>query len=75
MNSLRNQMIYQVFVRNYSQEGTFNALSKDLTRIKDLGTDILYLMPIHPIGELNRKGTMGSPYAIKDYIIQNSLKS
>lgn len=67
MNSLRNQMIYQVFVRNYSQEGTFNALSKDLTRIKDLGTDILYLMPIHPIGELNRKGTMGSPYAIKDY--------
>jgi len=67
MNSLRNQMIYQVFVRNYSQEGTFNALTKDLRRIKELGTDILYLMPIHPIGELNRKGTMGSPYAIKDY--------
>ncbi len=60
-------MIYQVFVRNYSQEGTFNALRKDLKRIKELGTDILYLMPIHPIGELNRKGTMGSPYAIKDY--------
>lgn len=67
MNTLRNKMIYQVFVRNYSQEGTFNALSKDLKRIKDLGTDILYLMPIHPIGELNRKGSMGSPYAIKDY--------
>ena len=67
MNSLRNQMIYQVFVRNYSEEGTFNALRKDLKRIKELGTDILYLMPIHPIGELNRKGTMGSPYAIKDY--------
>ena len=67
MNSLRNQMIYQVFVRNYSQEGTFNALTNDLKRIKDLGTDILYLMPIHPIGELNRKGIMGSPYAIKDY--------
>lgn len=67
MNTLRNQMIYQVFVRNYASEGTFNALTHDLNRIKDLGTDILYLMPIHPIGELNRKGTMGSPYAIKDY--------
>lgn len=67
MNTLRNQMIYQVFVRNYSKEGTFNALLSDLQRIKDLGTDILYLMPIHPIGELNRKGKMGSPYAIKDY--------
>ena len=67
MNTLRNQMIYQVFVRNYSQEGTFKALTRDLQRIKDLGSDILYLMPIHPIGELNRKGIMGSPYAIKDY--------
>jgi glycosidase len=67
MNTLRNQMIYQVFVRNYSSEGTFTALTNDLKRIKELGTDILYLMPIHPIGELNRKGTMGSPYAIKDY--------
>ncbi len=67
MNTLRNQMIYQVFVRNYSEAGTFNALTQDLVRIKELGTDILYLMPIHPIGELNRKGIMGSPYAIKDY--------
>ena len=64
MNKL---LIYQVFVRNYSQEGTFRAVMNDLARIKDLGTDILYLMPIHPIGELNRKGTYGSPYAIKDY--------
>lgn len=67
MNSLRNQFIYQVFVRNYSQEGTLNALTKDLGRIKALGTDILYVLPIHPIGIQSRKGTYGSPYAIKDY--------
>jgi glycosidase len=67
MNTYRNQFIYQVFVRNYSNEGTFNALIKDLDRIKDLGTDILYLLPIHPIGVKERKGVYGSPYAIKDY--------
>ncbi|TFG82036.1 MAG: alpha-amylase [Erysipelotrichales bacterium] len=65
--SYRNQMIYQVFVRNYSGEGTFKALQADLERIRALGTDILYLMPIQPIGVKARKGTFGSPYAIKDY--------
>ena len=67
MNTYRNQFIYQVFVRNYSEEGTFNALTKDLDRIKALGTDILYLLPIHPIGIKERKGIYGSPYAIRDY--------
>ncbi len=67
MNLLRNQFIYQVFVRNYSKEGTFKALTKDLDRICDLGVDILYLLPIHPIGLKERKGTYGSPYAIRDY--------
>ena len=60
-------MIYQVFVRNYSDEGTFKAVEQDLDRIKALGTDIVYFLPIHPIGVKNRKGTLGSPYAIKDY--------
>lgn len=64
---LFKKTIYQIFVRNYSNEGTFEAVRKDLRRIKDLGVDIVYLMPIHPIGLLKRKGTMGSPYAIKDY--------
>lgn len=64
---LNNEIIYQIFVRNYSEEGTFNAVTKDIERIKDLGVDIIYLLPIHEIGELNRKGTYGSPYAIKDY--------
>jgi glycosidase len=65
--SLRNKIIYQVFVRNYSEEGTLLALQTDLDRIKRLGVDIVYLLPIHPIGILNRKGTMGSPYSIQNY--------
>lgn len=63
----RNQVMYSVFVRNYSKEGTFEALRLDLDRIKALGVDIIWLMPIHPIGEKARKGTVGSPYAISDY--------
>lgn len=64
---LRQQVIYSVFVRNYSKEGTFAKLAQDLARIKALGTDIIWLMPIHPIGEVSRKGKLGSPYAIRDY--------
>ena len=63
----RNQVMYSVFVRNHSQEGTFEAVRRDLERIKSLGVDIIWLMPIHPIGTRARKGTAGSPYAISDY--------
>ncbi|MFH0993573.1 MAG: alpha-amylase family glycosyl hydrolase, partial [bacterium] len=52
---------------NHTPEGTFAGLRKDLERIKDLGVDVLYLLPIHPIGVKNRKGTLGSPYSIRDY--------
>ena len=62
-----NEIIYQIFVRNYSNEGTFQAVQKDLPRLRELGVDIIYLMPIHEIGIKNRKGSWGSPYAIKDY--------
>ena len=65
--SLRNQVMYSVFVRNYSEEGTFEGVRKDLQRIKDLGVDVIWFMPIHPLGEKARKGVLGSPYAIKDY--------
>ena len=65
--TLRRQVIYSVFVRGHTQEGTFRALEGDLDRLRALGTDILWLMPIHPIGETGRKGTVGSPYAIRDY--------
>jgi len=63
----RNLIIYQIFVRNHTQEGTFQALIGDLDRIRDLGVDIVYLLPIHPIGKKNRKGTLGSPYSIQNY--------
>jgi glycosidase len=65
--NLKNQMIYQVYVRNHTPEGTFKALLKDLDRIKELGTDIIHFLPIHPIGVKKRKGTLGSPYSISDY--------
>lgn len=68
---LRNSIIYQVFVRNHTKEGTFLGLIKDLDRIKDLGVDILYLLPIHPIGVKNRKGNLGSPYSIENYRLIN----
>ena len=64
---LRGQLMYSVFVRNHTKEGTFRALEGDLDRIAALGTDIIWLMPIHPIGKVARKGELGSPYAISDY--------
>ncbi len=67
----RDLFIYQVYVRNHTKAGTFNALKADLDRIKKMGVDMIYLLPIHPIGELKRKGKLGSPYAIKDYFAIN----
>ena len=65
--SLRNQVIYQIYPRQYSVEGTFQAVEKDLDRIQALGVDIIYFLPIHPIGEIGRKGVDGCPYSIADY--------
>ena len=67
----KNAIIYEVNIRQYTEEGTFNAFSKHLPRLKDLGVDIIWIMPIHPIGVKNRKGTLGSPYAVKDYYAVN----
>lgn len=64
----KNASIYEVNVRQYTPEGTFEALEGHLPRIKELGTDIIWLMPIHPIGEVNRKGSLGSYYSVKDYL-------
>ena len=63
----RDAAIYQVNVRQFSEAGTFAAVQRELPRLRDLGIDILWLMPIHPIGEQNRKGTLGSPYSVRDY--------
>ncbi|MBK8944671.1 MAG: alpha-glucosidase C-terminal domain-containing protein [Ignavibacteriae bacterium] len=67
----KNSTIYEVNIRQYTKEGTFAAFEKHLPRLKKLGVDILWLMPIHPIGEVNRKGTLGSYYSVKDYFAVN----
>ena len=63
--NLRNMTLYSIFVRNHG--GTFRAVEKDVPRIRALGADMIWLLPIHPIGRAQRKGTLGSPYAIADY--------
>src|SRR5579859_7932090 len=68
---LRAGVIYEVFPRNFSAEGNFNGITARLDELKDLGVDILWLMPIHPLGQKMRKGTIGSPYAVKDYYAIN----
>jgi glycosidase len=60
-------ILYQIFVRDFTPEGTFQAMIPKLPELRDLGVNTLWLMPIHPIGELNRKGTLGSPYSIRDF--------
>jgi len=63
----RTACIYEVNVRQYSPGGTFTEFETHLPRLKELGVDILWFMPIHPIGEKNRKGALGSYYSVKDY--------
>ena len=63
----KNSIMYEVNIRQYTREGTFKAFEKHLERIKELGVDIIWFMPIHEIGELNRKGSLGSYYSVKDY--------
>ncbi len=63
----KNANIYEVNIRQYTEEGTFNAFRKHLPRLKKMGVDILWIMPIHPVSELNRKGSLGSSYAAADY--------
>jgi len=68
---VKNATIYEVNIRQYTPEGTFDAFAEHLPRLKDLGVDILWLMPIHPIGEKNRKGELGSYYSVRDYTTVN----
>jgi len=63
----KNATIYQINTRQFTPEGTFRAAEAHLPRLKELGAVILWLMPVHPIGEKNRKGTLGSPYSVRDY--------
>lgn len=63
----KNATIYEANIRQFTPEGTFKAFEAHLPRIKAMGIDIIWLMPIHPIGVEKRKGTLGSEYSVKDY--------
>jgi len=68
---LRSAVVYEIFPRNFSSEGTFNAITARLDELNDLGVNLLWLMPIHPIGQERKKGTWGSPYAVRDFMSVN----
>lgn len=63
----RDAVIYEVNLRQYTKEGTIKAFEAHLPRLKELGVDILWFMPVNPISEVNRKGTLGSYYAVRNY--------
>ena len=63
----KNATIYEVNLRQFTREGTFRAFETHLPRLRSMGVDVLWLMPIFPIGEKNRKGSLGSYYCVKDY--------
>ncbi len=65
--SMRNLVIYEIYVRNHGPNGTFADVESDLERIRDLGVDVIWFMPIHPIGRRYKKGSLGCPYSIADY--------
>lgn len=67
----RSANIYEVNIRQYTREGTFKAFEAHLPRLRKMGVDILWLMPVQPIGVKNRKGTLGSYYAVRDYTAVN----
>ncbi len=68
---VRDAVIYEVYLRSFSPEGTFAGLEKGIPALRNLGVTVVWLMPIHPVGVKNRKGTLGSPYAVKDYYAVN----
>ena len=68
---INNTDVYEVNVRQYTEEGTFNAFAKELPRLKEMGVSTLWFMPITPIAQKNKKGSLGSPYACSDYTAIN----
>ena len=68
---VRHSAIYEVFVRDFSRSGDFRGVTRGLDRIQAVGANVVWLMPIYPVGIANRKGTLGSPYAVRDYFAVN----
>ena len=66
-NWVENAVLYEVFVRSFTEEGTFQAIIPRLGALKAMGVTTIWLMPIHPVGEAERKGRLGSPYSVRDY--------
>ena len=64
---LRDGIVYEVFPRHFSEKGDFNGVTSRLDQLKSLGVSVIWLMPIHPIGQEKAKGRIGSPYAVRDY--------
>ena len=68
---VKDAVLYEVNLRSFSKEGTLNILEARIPELKKLGATVVLLMPIHPIGEFNRKGRLGSLYAVKDFYAVN----
>jgi len=68
---LANSVIYEVYPRDFSASGDLKGVTAGLDRLHQLGVDVVWLMPIHPIGQVKRKGTLGSPYSVRDYYAIN----
>jgi cyclomaltodextrinase len=68
---VRDGVIYEIYPRDFSEKGNFDGVTAELDRLKELGVNILWLMPIHPIGQEKKKGPIGSPYAVRDYYAVN----
>jgi glycosidase len=68
---IRDAVVYEIFPRQFSAKGDFAGITARLDDLKALGVDVLWLMPIHPLGRLKAKGSIGSPYAIRDYYAVN----
>jgi cyclomaltodextrinase len=68
---VREGVIYEIYPRDFSERGDFAGVTAELDRLKSLGVNILWLMPIHPIGQEKKKGPIGSPYAVRDYYAVN----
>src|SRR5882724_1835329 len=64
---VQDGVIYEIYPRAFSSQGYFNGVTARLDDLNSLGVTILWLMPIHPIGQEKKKGTIGSPYAVRDY--------
>jgi len=68
---LRSAVVYEIFPRDFSSEGNLNAITAKLDVLQDLGVNVLWLMPIHPVGEKMKKGSLGSPFSVQDFYAIN----